>query len=44
MKRVFRLGSMPRMAYLAFQANYNRWKRRTPTEEDLIKLFERAMG
>jgi len=32
------------MAYLAVQATYNRWKRRTLTEEDPVKLFDRAMG
>jgi alcohol dehydrogenase len=36
--------AIPRMAQLAFQANYNRWNPRNTTEQDFLKLFHRAMG
>ncbi len=36
--------AIPKMAQLAFQANYNRWNPRYTTEEDFVKLFHRAMG
>jgi alcohol dehydrogenase len=36
--------AVPKMAQLAFQANYNRWNPRYTTEEDFVKLFQKAMG
>jgi alcohol dehydrogenase len=36
--------AIPKIAQLAFQANYNRWNPRYTTEEDFVKLFRRAMG
>lgn len=36
--------AIPKMAKLAFQANYNRWNPRYTTEEDFVKLFHKAMG
>jgi len=36
--------SIPKMAQLAFQANYNRWNPRNTTEGDFLKLFQKAMG
>jgi alcohol dehydrogenase len=36
--------AIPKMAQLAFQANYNRWNPRYTTEEDFLKLFQKAMG
>ena len=36
--------AIPKMAQLAFQANYNRWNPRNTTEQDFLKLFHRAMG
>lgn len=36
--------AIPKMAQLAFQANYNRWNPRYTTEQDFITLFQKAMG
>jgi alcohol dehydrogenase len=36
--------AIPKMAQLAFQANYNRWNPRYTTEEDFVMLFKKAMG
>lgn len=35
--------AIPKMARLAFQANYNRWNPRYTTEEDFVMLFKKAM-
>jgi len=36
--------AIPKMAKLAFQANYNRWNPRYTTEGDFVRLFQKAMG
>lgn len=36
--------AIPKMAQLAFKADYNRWNPRYTTEEDFVKLFRTAMG
>lgn len=36
--------AIPKMAKLALEANYNRWNPRFTTEEDFVRLFQKAMG